>query len=382
MRVLVPGRGSPILAATAALAILASLPASAAAWSPTTKLAGPGNYWSNSVATEGDNVVVSWLENASHLVYRTSTDRGKTFNPPVDLGTANPGAVTLCGDGVVGIRLDTGAGTVKLDRRVVAGPQSSYIISTIASGRDLTLTGIGVVCVDGRRIATFWDEYVGGELHLKVAVVSVHLALQAYEFDLGPAPIYRIRGITATRTGIWIAWSTDSSVIVQRLDVGTGTKMKVKVGTRTELDPGCAAGSVGVAAAGRRVYVAYDCSGEAILRISNDRGTTFGRERVIYQSATDPVSIYGLAAKQNVVAASVHVGPWCGGCVGSNRAVYSTNWGRAWTAEGPTNTGGYMANVALLGSGSTMRVVQAWDNRTSHESYGNPGYMRFSIGKP
>jgi hypothetical protein len=379
MKVFTSRRGSPILAATAALAILASLPASAAAWSPTTKLAGPGDYWSNSVKTEGDNIVVSWIENWSELVYRVSTDKGKTFGPPVSVGPSyTPAAVTLCGGFVAAVR-GTG-GSVVLDLRSIDGSVSASRI--LATGRDLSATGNDITCVAGRRLATFWDEYVSGELHLKVAVVPVVSALKAYEFDLGVVPIYRIRGIAATDTRIWMAWSTDSSVIVQRLNVGSGAKMKVAMGTRTELYPQCPALSVGVAAAGRRVYVAYECPGSAVLRISNDRGTTFGKERVIYQSASDAVGVYGLAARQNVVAASIHVGPWCWGCVGSNRAVYSTNWGRAWIAEGPTNTGGYMPNVALLGSGESMRIVQAWDNRTSHESYGNPGYMRFSTGKP
>jgi hypothetical protein len=29
-----------------------------------------------------------------------------------------------------------------------------------------------------------------------------------------------------------------------------------------------------------------------------------------------------------------------------------------------------------------MRIAQAWDNRTSHETYGVPGFMKFQLGTP
>jgi hypothetical protein len=61
--------------------------------------------------------------------------------------------------------------------------------------------------------------------------------------------------------------------------------------------------------------------------------------------------------------------------------VYSTDWGKTW-AEGPSNTGGYMSAVALVGSGTKMWIAQAWDNRTSHETFGDPGYIKFQMGRP
>jgi hypothetical protein len=66
--------------------------------------------------------------------------------------------------------------------------------------------------------------------------------------------------------------------------------------------------------------------------------------------------------------------------VGSNKSVYSTNYGRDWTS-GPVNTGGYMV-VGMLGSGPGMRIMQAWDNRTAVETYGDPGFMKFQLGTP
>ena len=381
MRFISPRRGGPILAATAALIILAvgALPVSAAAWSTPKKVAGPGYFWISSVASENNTVAVSWLENTSDLVYRVSTDRGKNFAPPVHVGSANPGAVTVCGGLVAAVRVNTGDGTVKLDLRNIDGTLADA--RTLGSGRNLTLTGNGIACVGGRRIATFWDEYIGGVLHLKVAVVPVAEALASYEFDLGAAHLYRVRNITATDTGIWMAWSRVDGIIVQRLDVADGPQMEVTKGPRAHISRNLVAPGVSVAAVGNRVYVAYDRNNSAFMRVSKDGGETFGDVRTLYTATPDaPAGPWTLAARENVVVAAVHLGPWCWGCVGTNKAVYSTNWGRTWTS-GPENVGGFMS-VATLGSGPGLRIAQAWDNRTSHETYGDPGFVKFQLGNP
>jgi hypothetical protein len=373
-------RSAPVLAGIAALTMLmtAALPASAASWSTPKKIAGTGTFWVDGVATENNHVVVSWLENASELVYRLSNDRGKTFGPRVDVGPAyNPAAVTLCGGYVAAIR---GVGsTMVLDLRSVDGSDSAS--RTLATGRDLTETGNNIVCVGGRRLATFWDEWIGGVLHLKVAVVPVTEPLSSYEFDLGRAYLYRVRGIAATETAIWVAWSRGNGIVVQRLDVGTGPAMKVSKGPRVRIARSLDAPGAVVAAVGDRVYVGYQDSEDAFIRISKDGGQSFGRVIRVYDSTgADPASFFSLAARENVVVAATHLGPWCGGCVGSNMAVYSTNWGRTWTS-GPPNVGGY-SGVALLGIGPGIRIVHAWDNRTSHEAYGDPGFMKVQLGTP
>jgi hypothetical protein len=190
-----------------------------------------------------------------------------------------------------------------------------------------------------------------------------------------------VRGITATATRIWVAWSRNDGIHVQRLNVASEPAMKVSKGPRAHIARDTVAPGVGVAAVGNRVYVGYGHDNDAFMRVSNDGGRTFGRSRMLYDStASDPVDFFGLHARENVVATSIHLGPWCGGCVGSNRAVYSTNWGRTWTS-GPENVGGY-ATLALVGTGPGMRIAQAWDNRTSHETYGDPGYIKFQLGTP
>jgi hypothetical protein len=373
-------RGSPVLAATAAFAMLAvaALPASAAAWSTPKKLAGPGYFFSNGVGSEGNNIVVSWLENGSSLAYRVSTDKGQTFGPQVDLGAANPGATTICGGYVVAARVNDGAGTVNLDVVSLDGATSST--RTVASGRDLDVTGNGIACVADRRVATFWDEWIGGVLHLKVAVVPVVESLSSYEFDLGEAYLYRVRGITATDSRIWVAFSRSDGIIVQRFNVGTGPQMKVSKGPRAHIARHTFAPGVGVAAVGDRVYVGFGHDSDAFLRVSKDGGRTFrGSSKIFDSTAADPVDFFGLAARENAVVASIHLGCW--GCFGSNMAVYSTNWGRAWTS-GPENFGGYMPSVGLAGSGPGIRIAQAWDNRTAHETDGDPGYIKFQLGTP
>jgi hypothetical protein len=313
------------------------------------------------------------------LVYRVSTDRGKTFASPVSAGAANPGAITVCGGFVAAARVNTGAGTVSLDLRSTDGALVDE--RTLASGRSLTRTGNGIACVGGRRVATFWDEYVGGVLHLKVAVVPVAEALTSYEFDLGRAYLYRIRGITATDTGIWVAWTRGDGIIVQRLDVAATPSMEVTEGPRAHIARAAGAPGASIAATGNRVYVAYDRNGSGLMRVSKDGGLTFGKVRTLIAASSEtPAGPWTLVARENVVVAAVHLGPWCWGCVGTNKAVYSTNWGRDWTS-GPVNEGGFMT-VALLGSGPGLRIASAWDNRTSHETYGDPGYIKFQRGTP
>jgi len=244
------------------------------------------------------------------------------------------------------------------------------------------VTGNGIVCVAGRRVATFWDEWIGGVLHLKVAVVPVVEPLSSYEFNLGDAYLYRVRGITATDTRIWVAFSRSDGIIVQRFNVASGPSMKVEKGLGSHIARNKYAPGVSVAAVGDRVYVAFAYDSDGFIRISNDGGRTFGRVKTLYDSTPDnPVDSFGLTASENAVVASVHLGPWCGGCVGSNRAVYSTNWGRTWSS-GPENVGGYMGPAALVGSGPQMRIAHAWDNRTAHETYGDPGFIKFQLGTP
>jgi len=280
---------------------------------------------------------------------------------------------------VAAVRLDTGAGTVKLDLRGTDGTLSDA--RTLASGRNLTLTGNNIACVGGRRVATFWDEYIGGVLHLKVAVVPVVEDLTSYEFDLGAAYLYRVRGITATDTGIWMAWSRADGIIVQRLDVAASPAMEVTKGPRAHIARSLVAPGVSIAVAGNRVYVAYDHNNSGFMRVSKDGGQTFGSVRTLYSSTADaPAGPWSLSARENIVVAAVHLGPWCWGCVGTNKAVYSTNYGRTWTS-GPENVGGFMS-VALRGSGPGIRIAQIWDNRTSHETYGDPGFVKFQLGTP
>jgi hypothetical protein len=357
---------------------MATFPVSAASWSTPRKVAGPGYFWTSSVASENNTVVVGWLQNYGELVYRVSLDRGHTFAPPVSVGGGNPGAVTVCGGLVAAVRVNTGNGSVTLDLRETDG--TPVETRTLASGRNLDVTGNNIVCVAGRRVATFWDEWISGVLHLKVAVVPVAEPLTSYEFDLGAAHLYRIRGITATDSHIWVAFSRSDGIIVQRLDVGSGPLMKVSKGPRARIARSVVAPGVSVAAVGNRVYVSYDRNGSGFIRISKDGGKTFGIARSLVTSPDGPAGPWTLVARENVVVAAVHIGPWCGGCVGSNKSVYSTNYGRDWTS-GPVNTGGYMV-VGMLGSGPGMRIMQAWDNRTAVETYGDPGFMKFQLGTP
>ena len=179
-----------------------------------------------------------------------------------------------------------------------------------------------------------------------------------------------------------MAWSRDDGVYVQRFDVASGPAMKVTKGPRAHIARNVVAPGVSVDAVGKRVYVSFEYANDAFLRISKDGGRTFGKAKMLFDStAADPANAWSLAARENVVVASIHLGPWCWGCVGSNRAVYSTDWGRTWLS-GPENVGGYMGGVALVGSGPGMRMAQAWDNRTSHETYGDPGYLKFQLGTP
>jgi hypothetical protein len=356
--------------------MVAAVPVSGAAWSTAKKIAGPGYFWTSSVASENNTVVAAWLEGGFDLAYRVSTDRGYTFAPAVHLGAANPGAVTVCGGIVAAVRVNSSNGTVKLDLRSTNG--TALATRTLASGRSLDVTGNNIVCVAGRRVATYWDEWIGGVLHLKVAVVPVTEALAPYEFDLGAAHLYRIRGITATDSRIWMAYSRSDGIIVQRLNVGSGPQMTVSKGHREHIARNVPGPGVSVAATGNRVYVAYDVNGRGMVRISKDGGLSFGAARTLFASEDGPAGPWTLAARDNVVVAAVHIGEWC--CVGSNMSVYSTNWGRDWRS-GPQNVGGYMV-VGLMGSGPGMRIMQAFDNRTSAETYGDPGFMKFQLGTP
>ncbi len=368
-----------VLIALAALAV-AAVPVTAAGWSTPQKVAGPGTFWMTGISSEGKNIVVGWLENGSNLVYRVSTNRGFTFAPPVSLGAANPAAVTLCGGFVAAVRVNTGAGTVVLDLRTLDGATSTT--RTIASGRYPSLGGIGAACVGGHQIATVWDEYVGGKLHLKVAVVPLTESLPPYEVDLGTAHLYRARQIVANEGAIWVAWCKQHTIQVQKLNVADDATKTVTLGRRTQVARFTDAPGALVAVSGNRLYVAYAHHEDAVYKISNDGGQTFGRAKMLFDSTPDqPVDLVGgIAAAENVFVASVHLGPWCVGCVGTNMAVYSTNWGHSWTS-GPQNVGGYMG-VAVFGSGSAVRIAQEWDNRTSHETYGDPGYVKFSTGTP
>src|SRR6187549_3126235 len=109
MRLSFSRRAGPFVALTAALTILAviALPVSAASWSTAKKIAGPGNFWTSSVASENSTVVAGWLEGGFDLVYRVSLDRGHTFAPAVHLGAANPGVVTVCGGVVAAVRVNS-----------------------------------------------------------------------------------------------------------------------------------------------------------------------------------------------------------------------------------------------------------------------------------
>ena len=371
-------RRVPILSGLAAAAVALAIGASpvAASFDRQTLVSSQQHqYVISGIAADGPNVAVAWGVDAygqpASIKLRWSTDRGVHFGPPIDLGTATNAALAICGGFVAAERV--GGGDVALDLVPLDGSPATTRV--VVSGRPISY-GAGIACVGGRQLGLSWMEYVGGAWHLKLAVVPVVEALPTYEFDPGPTNFERGFGIAATNDALWLGWPNADGVFVRRFDVANGTvtsNPRVKAARSGDT-------SVSMAVADGRVYVGFTRPTQAVMKVSSDGGLHFGATKLIYDAAPTgrPVGLISLAALENGVLADVALGAWGSICDGFG--LYSSDWGRHWLKT-PTKTGGYMLG-AFTGSGPGMRLVEAWDNRASHDQLGERAAITFRVGLP
>ena len=376
------GRAATWLSATAiavCLLLVAALPVYGAGFGPNKTIASSSSELAISgMSAEGNKIAVAWLEGSSELMYRVSTDKGHSFGSPVDVGHTDSGTVAVCNDTVAAVRVRFGAGEVTLNLYSLNGTPTET--RTIASGRTLDY-GTSLACVGVHQLATYWMELVNGNWRLKLAVVPLVDTTPAYEFDLGRAAYQRMFHVTAADGAVWVAWSRQHRVLVQRFNVADDADMTVTRGPMAIVSQVTEPPGASVGVAGDRVYVAFERPGDAVMRISNDGGLTFSKDKTLWDgTSAEPAGIFGFDVSENNVLAEIHLGPWCPGCIGSNRGIYSTDWGRHWT-ETPANVGG-VSSAILVGVGPATRVAEYWDNRGSHDTFGDTARIRFHIGTP
>lgn len=357
-----------VLATTLALVVPAA--ASADTFSGTTTLSqleDDKEVTVTDVAARGRNVVVGWEESPEvgnrRVFIRSSTNGGASFGPRIRLDTRSQREirVDVCGGyswATSGLSVP-GSWLVALDKRSLT---SSEVEQSV-----LTTSGIArrpdVAC-GGERLIVAWFQQSGGVWRVKLHARGVHdqakgNALPPFDADLGTGDMVRGLAVAATSDRVYVAWYRGNDLRVRRYSIGSGSKRKLTaLGTTTFSMP--SASVVHLGANGSRVAVTYWRNSGARVRVSTNKGSSWGSQRTLATAEAEAAVIpSSITIRGSTIIAALSFA-FDGG--GSGVVTRSTNGsGTGWSpVSGSSRSGGRMV-AALSSPSGTTRIVQAWD---------------------
>jgi hypothetical protein len=331
-----------------------------------------------------NNIAVVWQEYNHNSVVRSyvrwSSDDGESFAPAVPLrggAQADTPRVATCGGSIFASstwRTNAGA-FAGVDRWVVSGDEVQ-MADGFRMGRGFRPD---VACRDDTvALAWFDDERVRiGVRWLDEQCTDP--CVSAFEADIGAAPDADGLSIAATDRGFIVAWKDGHALRVRRViagvDLGTLT---ASLRPSTKVLEGASVWLPLIAAQGRRVVLAYASNNDTRIRISEDRGRSFGGHITLWNSPADANEEGSAPSSVDVRSGRILVElGFSAGVPGFPNAhgYLSSDDGTTWT-ETPEHGGSHQVG-AMLADG----VAQAWDNAAVAGFFDDiPPKIRFHTG--
>ena len=319
-----------------------------------------------------NNIVVSWRE--AHQSFMTwSKDGGATFQPKVALRKglrAKDSRAAACGDFIwaASTWITHRGPVIGVDYREVSSGTSGRF--TVGRGRDVDISCIG------ETVAVSWT---GGDGHVQIAILDGACASPcepAYRDDLGAGdgPV----SIAAYDKGFVVVFR-NGGLLINTFDVDrTGDTIDVTSNPSTRILAGKDVyGTVG--ADGARVVVAFELFGQTFMKISDDRGTTFGTKIIVSTFCRDCPEGGSFPESVDVRGNSIVVEVLTAAGIPSGIGVTAKlthNDGATWRAISGSNGGDRYGVFATNDS-----LAEAWDRHFySYPIYGHvPQEIRFLL---
>lgn len=345
----------------------------------------------SNLATRGDNIAVTWTETISpgtvnqYSYMAWSTDGGQTFSDPLALN-GGAGAVSarpaICGGYVwalTSIQTGPSAFGLGLDGQDLDGP--THTLGSFDSNFSTTTSNAlntGLVCAGSDRLAAIWSDPKTNPAHVMVGIRPLWPCVSnpgpscdpgpSYTFDLGLHRYWESPYIAATKHSIYVAFMKDNGDLrFKRFSLsadGTVTPHRTKI-----LLQSTAIQNPVLAASGSRVVLGYDDGTRSKVRISTDRGVSFGPATTLPLASGEPESgTQSVAVRGQRILVEISQGP-CVRCYGIDFSIgyLSTDGGATWST---TSSHPHARQLgAFFIRGGVVKIAEVWDDEQTGATY-------------
>lgn len=388
-----PRHLATIGALTAAL-VLTSLAPVSAAWAPTKiirSISAGELLTAEDMAGLGSRVLVGWeQEGATQKAFmRWSLDGGNTWKATRRLDTRpiRELQVDTCKGwawGVAGLHVPeapAGEWLISLDGYKMNGSPHEASILTL-SGQSRTPD---IACAGGKRLAVAWFRKVSGGHRVKFFSRGILLNPLGdnppeVKHDLGMGNLQRGLSVAATKDRIYVAWFKGDNLMLRRYGVGAAPNFPIThLGTQS-LGSYQYGNYPRLGAAGGRVALAYMNRADLVVRVSANRGVSWGAQRTL-RDEPFPSEIAASPTNVDVRGSRILVsGIEQGGIEtpsGKGFLYQSNDGGGSWAQVTGSVKNGSRVVGAFMSPGGVTKRAMAWDDALNFEASLGPQELRF-----
>lgn len=273
--------------------LVGASPVAAVTWIKTTLANAPGLNLQDA-SFEGHDVAVAWQQPGPVTKVRLSSNDGSSFSGTFTMpGHTRQASTDICGgNAYIAYARDYSDGThpnlwlIEIQIRSMSG---TYVGQTMA-WPDATARGQDpdVACAGGRLYVT-WEQRVGSQWHVYVnqALLSAPDFSGATPRDLGQIGANAGEpAATGAATRAYVAYPTPAGRIrIDRWGIGSGPSYAITDLGEQSLTGTGTNGLPRLAATGTKVVAVWYACGDARVRVSTNRGATWGATRTIFTGA-------------------------------------------------------------------------------------------------
>jgi hypothetical protein len=300
---------------------------------------------------------------------------GPNRDPQVDVCHAEDGDVAVA---VSILRIAPNQREVELDYFPLDGstPTRNYLQNGPAGGQ--VPVAPDIACIGQRRLVGAFIDRSTDPAHLKVVIrrfdfCPVHCTPPLfYQFDLGPARASGGLSVAATADRAYVVWARGADVRLKSFSIADDLPATVTPHPAVTILESPRASDLTLGASGDRVVLAYRAANDARVRISDDRGQTFGPRIVYIDGPSEASELLAFPTSVDIRGGRILLGGGEQCCILGNNVTatshFSPDGGVSWTSRSHSIHG--MQLAALVSSGGGPRYLETWDQ--SRDVYPEP----------